>query len=463
MREKPHQVRVQTRFGCAQLAAAALLVCAASGVAAEPIPPGWTAQNFEAVGFSPAPGFKLAIRQVAGRWYLYTAARPSGVYVIDVTDPANPKTLKTIPSPPNTWESQVSLHGDLMITGMSTPFSDAVVKSTAPDPTQAVQQPLPASKDFSEGVRLWSLKDPTNPVELSRWGAGALGTHRNSYPGGRYAFLTTLVPGFRGYILLILDVSDPKHPHEAGRWWYPGQKADEPVGDVVPGLHGPAAVLADGRHVVAGYTPGVVNLDISDPTKPKLIGKIVLVPPMAYTGAQSVHTAIPLKDGRLIYFNSESRNAACREGWNGAGLIDNANPAKPELLSIFPTPVPPPGLPYTNFCDKGGRFGPHNTNTELHSPDVEHADDHIYLTYFNAGLRYFDISDPRLPRETGWFVPPNPATAKAGQAGVFAVNQSQDVLVDTRGYAYVTDSAWGIWIVRHTTPPAPQPPIAPKP
>ena len=45
--------------------------------------------------------------------------------------------------------------------------------------------------------------------------------------------------------------------------------------------------------------------------------------------------------------------------------------ANPRLLSLFPLPHPPPGAPYKNFCEKGGRFGPHNTNQEIHLPDVE--------------------------------------------------------------------------------------------
>ena len=47
-------------------------------------------------------------------------------------------------------------------------------------------------------------------------------------------------------------------------------------------------------------------------------------------------------------------------------------------------------------------------------------------------------------------MPPNPTRPAQSQVGEIKVNQTQDVLVDTRGYAYVTDSAWGIWIVRYT-------------
>jgi hypothetical protein len=65
-------------------------------------------------------------------------------------------------------------------------------------------------------------------------------------------------------------------------------------------------------------------------------------------------------------------------------MVDINDPAKPKLASIFPTPAPPPDAPYTDFCEKGGRFGPHNTNILQQSPDVEKQADLIYLTYFNA-------------------------------------------------------------------------------
>ena len=34
-------------------------------------------------------------------------------------------------------------------------------------------------------------------------------------------------------------------------------------------------------------------------------------------------------------------------------------------LMIFPSPRPPANAPYKDFCDKGGRFGPHNTNQDF--------------------------------------------------------------------------------------------------
>jgi hypothetical protein len=37
------------------------------------------------------------------------------------------------------------------------------------------------------------------------------------------------------------------------------------------------------------------------------------------------------------------------------------------------------------------------------------------------------------------------------------VAQTEDVLVDTRGYIYITDKNWGMWILRYSGPNQPTP------
>lgn len=37
------------------------------------------------------------------------------------------------------------------------------------------------------------------------------------------------------------------------------------------------------------------------------------------------------------------------------------------------------------------------------------------------------------------------------------MTQAEDVLVDTRGYVYVTDRNWGVWILRYRGPGQPAP------
>ncbi len=439
-----------TRFFRCSTAGAAMAAAAlgsATPANADPIPQGWEASNMEPVGYSAMENrlgaFKMAIKKVNGRWYLYTSHLwHYGWSIVDVTDPRDPKYVKFIQGADNTWNIQVTLHDNIMVTALqkSSPAWGA-------DP----------NKPNDEGILIWDISDPVNPKKLSQWKTGATGTHRNSYPGGKYAYLSAGMPGYTGgNILVILDVSDPAHPKEAGRWHMPGQKNGEPRQPPPQGFHGPANISPDGKMASMGYAPAVINLDITDIANPKLIGKLTFSPPFASVGAQTLHTVLPLWDRNMLYVNSESSNERCNEGLHFAGLIDNKNPAQMRLLSLFPVPVPPPGKPYKNFCEKGGRFGPHNVNQEIHLPDVEKPGNLIYLTYFNAGLRVYDIKDPLLPLESGWFIPPNPEK-NVGPLPKDVVNQTEDVLVDTRGYVYVTDKNWGLWVLRYTGPDQPAP------
>ena len=73
------------------------------------------------------------------------------------------------------------------------------------------------------------------------------------------------------------------------------------------------------------------------------------------------------------------------------------------------------------------------------------------LTYFNAGLRIVDIADAPLPREVGYFIPPDPMR-RYGTLPKKLVVQSEDVLIDARGYIYLTEKNQDLWILQYTGP-----------
>ena len=455
--------RALQQAGARCLALLLMALGGATAVRADPIPPGWQGRNITPIGYSALGGDPTVYESIAikharnGRWYLY-GGRGKQLMVLDVTDPRNPIVAAVIDTP----AMQVTVHGDLLISSLArenTPeYLADIMAGRVPNPV-LVPAPVNLSDPMRDGVLIWDISDPVKPKVLSHWQSHGLGSHQISYPGGKYAYLSTSVPGFRGmYILVTLDVSDPRHPKEAGRFWLPGQKADEPVGEVLPGFHGPLTLSPDGKLGSAGYTPYVLNLDMTDPARPTVIGKLTMIPPFAYVGTQSVHTVLPVWDRHLLIATQEPMKGACRDqGTYFTAIIDNHDPAKPALLSMFPRPLPPPGASYTDFCDRGGRFGPHNMSREQHSPDVEQTGNLVYMTYFNAGLRIFDISDPRQPAEAGWFLPPIPTRPVVMQAGRIAVNQTQDVLVDARGNIFITDSAWGLMVLRYTGPGQPTP------
>src|SRR5262249_3883918 len=102
-----------------QRAAVAAVVLAVASFAtdspADPVPSGWEANNMEPTGYSRLENrkgaFKMAIKKVNGRWYLYMGHLWHYVWsIVDVTDPGEPKFLKTVPGPGNTWTLQMTLH-----------------------------------------------------------------------------------------------------------------------------------------------------------------------------------------------------------------------------------------------------------------------------------------------------------------------------------------------------------------
>jgi len=381
------------------------------------------------------PGFKMAIHKAAGRWYFYVAHLwEPGWSIVDITDPLAPRPIKFIPGPPNIWTIQIQIADGLMITGL---------EKIPP----VWEGGTPVGVPFEEGFYIWSLEDPENPRRIGHYKTGGDGTHRNYYAGGRYVHATILPEGFDGHIYGIVDIADPTKPREISRWWRKGQWKAGGEGGVPFGtmLHGGAYVVGD-RAYLPYSAGGFVILDISDVTKPKLVSDLPFSPP--FQSFIAVHTAQPLPERKLVVVNSEAIAENCDEPLGYAGLVDISDETKPRLSALFPLPAPPAGAPFPNFCTRGGRFGPHNQHQHQFQEVLFRDDNFVFLTYFNAGLRIVDISDDRLPREVGYFVPPDPVERR-GPMPSKLVPQSEDVIVDARGFIYVTDKNHGVYVLRY--------------
>jgi hypothetical protein len=394
------------------------------------------AWNIDVVGYTDLigkPGFKMAIHRSGKRWYLYVATLwHPGLHVVEITDPAQPRHVRFIDGPLNTWTLQVQVADGLMITSL-----ERILPGWGGDP----QRP------FDEGFVVWSLQDPENPRRLGQFRTGGGGTHRNYYAGGRYVYATGLPEGYDGHILQIVDIDDPANPVEVSRWWRPGQWVAGGEGGVPFGtlLHGGAYVYGE-RAYLPYSAGGFVILDIADKRRPKLVSDLPFSPP--FQSFIAVHTAVPLTGRDLVVVNSEAIAENCDEPLGYAGIVDVADETRPRLMALFPLPKPPPGASYANFCSKGGRFGPHNQHQWQFQDVLLHDENRVFLTYFNAGLRVYDISDARLPTEIACFVPPDPEVRRGPLPETALVCQSEDVVVDARGNIFVTDKNLGVYVLR---------------
>ncbi|MPZ53443.1 MAG: hypothetical protein GEU79_12050 [Acidimicrobiia bacterium] len=402
---------------------------------------GYSAENVELVSYhdlDSKPCFKLALQVVEDRWFLYaTRFWESGISIIDVTDPATPKLVGSIPGPddPNVATWQVQVADGLLVAGVQ-----HRAEPWGGDPSQATD----------EGIHLWDVTDPESPSLVSKYRYGAGGTHRNLYTGGQHIHATASVPGMDGYIYSILDIEDRSEPQEIGRWFLPEQyrAAGGPPPIRQPSLHGPAYPVGDRCYLPYGQG-GMVILDISQPGDPQLVSRLDFGE--AFSSKIALHTVVPLPSRDLAVVNTEAIAELSEEPYNFAGIVDISDETAPRLISLLPPPVPHHDAGYPNFQKRGGRYGPHNQ----HLPDPNNqylyfSEEIVYLTWFNAGLRVYDISNPYLPREIGSFLPDDPEERRGLLPRTALVTQSEDVLVDSRGYAYLTDKNHGLHIVRYT-------------
>jgi hypothetical protein len=395
-------------------------------------PSSYFSRNVELVGYHDLggkPAFKLAMQELNGRWYLYLAHLwHRGWSVLDVTDPSAPEYVRFIPGPENTWTIQIQVADGKMITAL-----ERIAPGWGGD----------EGRPFSEGFLVWDVSDPRTPKQLGHYRTNSTGTHRNFYDGGALVHAAGGAPDFDGKIYHIVDISDPAKPKQISYFALEEQKKDGAKSGAKLSLHGPAHVEGNRAYLSYGDGGGII-VDVSDIEAPRMVSQLAF---QGLTSRQGIHTYLPLPRRKLVLINDEAIAENGEEALNLAGIVDIADEREPRLIALFPQPLPPEESGLKNFFAKGGRFGPHNQHHPNHQPCLEDRDDLVYLTYFNAGVRVYDIRDARAPKEIAYFIPPDPAE-RIGTKPSRPVAQAEDVLVDRRGVIYLSEKNQGIFILR---------------
>ena len=85
-------------------------------MASSTIRPDYASSNMRLVGHSDQDGRSDGVQIMVHRGYAYIGHIFSkGFSVIDVRDPTNPKYVKHVAAPPNTWTLHLQAHGDLLL------------------------------------------------------------------------------------------------------------------------------------------------------------------------------------------------------------------------------------------------------------------------------------------------------------------------------------------------------------
>jgi hypothetical protein len=185
-----------------------------------------------------------------------------------------------------------------------------------------------------------------------------------------------------------------------------------------------------------GYLDGgMMVLDIADKARPKLVSRWSNSPP--YNGF--THTVLPLFDRELLVVTDESIQDDGKDWPKLVWLLDARD--EKNLVSIGTLPVH--GV--KPLLHEGGRCGAHNVHENPPAAGAWKSENVVLGTFFNAGVRAYDISDPFAPREVAWFIPEAPQGAPAGTA------QINDVFVDDRGVVFCVDRhAGGLYALEMT-------------
>jgi hypothetical protein len=339
-----------------------------------------------------------------------------GTSVVDVSNPKEPRVVMQLETPPGTHSHKVQVVGDILLVNYERSMYE------------------PNATSWQGGLKVFDITRPEQPREIAFLPMQGKGVHRMTFWEPPYAYMSGSDAGYLDQFLVIVDLSDPSAPREAGRWWFPGQhtQANEEMTWTpteghggVPGakrvaLHHP---LIRGDRAYCGWRDaGLVILDISNRARPRLVSHL----DFGRDVSGATHTALPLPGRDILVVTDEQIAADCTGRFAQVRVVDIADEHHPKVIGEFPRPQ-------GDFCQRGGRFGPHNVH-EMR-PGTLSDPNTIYLTYFNAGLRVVDVSNPGEPREVAYYVPPAPPNRSS--------IQFNDVLVGANGLIYVTDRYTG--------------------
>ncbi len=391
-------------------------------------------------------GEGMAIQQMpGGRRIMWLAHENVKEFTgVDVTDPSHPRVIVQTDLPHQEMRSNsLAVVGDIMY----------VAHQTAKDG-------LPEA-----GMAVYDIADPESPKRIGTFDVtapGSRGAHCLWCVDGHYAHLSSSLPGVTArnsrdvQFYVIVDVSDPTHPVEAGHWWLPGTMEGDteepperhPAGgewggsgggiDMGYGVHNANVYPRRPDRAYCGCKDaGLVILDISDIAHPTMVSRLDYHPPMP----GMTHTALPLFDRELLIVTDEALRGGGEDWPKMTWVMDMRVETNPVVLGTLP-------LPDTEeFFNRPGRVGSHNLHENQPVPTSFISEELVFGTYFNAGIRVHDISNPFQPEEKAYFIPemvekPEGAPAPFFGHSVPGMNLN-DVYVDENRLVYTVDRQWG--------------------
>ena len=190
--------------------------------------PDHATSNMKLVGYSDQDGRCDGVQIMVHRGYAYIGHIFSkGFSVIDVRDPKQPKPVRFVAAPHNTWTLHLQAHDDLLLVIHN---KDMFAQPELADEKNyykgkvAHQEETKSARDWSAGMAVYDISKPDDPRQIGFMPVEGTGLHRLWYVGGRWAYASALLDGFSDYILITIDMQDPKKPELVGKYWLPGDE-----------------------------------------------------------------------------------------------------------------------------------------------------------------------------------------------------------------------------------------------
>ena len=408
---------------------------------------------------------------------------PNGVSIVDVTNPVAPVYLHHLPV------GTTGNGGAQMV--RVCPGSSLPIKNTK----------YYLLRSYANSAHeIWDVTNPSSPqpvrtvaggnpiIGAGIGAAGALaGTHKSwwecesgiAYIVGRRGNDTA--DGWRGgNHIFVFDLSDPANPKFLRDWALDGQQPGgvlPPHFTAIPSIHGPISTGVAGKRIYFAYGTG-------DNGVMQIVDRSKLLPPPLGTGVacgsiastltpspctdfttaevgrwimnpvNGAHTSFPL--GKIaiedwepnednvrdfVAVVSEETDNECTGPRHLTYFVDVTDEGRPQSQSNHQ--VLASSSPF-NFCERGGRFGPHSTNENFGHPFYQKI---LFVAYFVGGVRAVDYRDPFRPKEVGFFIPDITANTDLRCATINGVLdcppsiQTNNVDTDERGFIYIVDRA----------------------
>ncbi len=327
-------------------------------------------------------------------------------YVIDIQDPTNPKIVDSL-------MADAHLLNDIMTTedGKFGVFSRE------------------GASNRKNGIKVFEASDPCHPKVIADYNETVSGGVHSSYVYQGHVFLTDDATGS----MRVIDIGDPYHPKEVGRWQTGQTEAGRYLHDIM---------VVDGLAYLAYWNDGLIILDVGNGMKGGTAEKPALVSQYKYNlsetyarvdqlyglGYRGTHTA--WRAGKYVFAGDEVYASKPSKGlksgndltWGRLHVIDVSDLEHPKEVAWY---EPTDG-------------GVHN---------VWVVGDTLYLGNYQGGARVLDISGElkgdllRQGREISWIFTADSMGAKPHVPFAWGV-------VVKNGVMYVPDINSGLWVLK---------------